>query len=433
MRKPTLIFKTTLLIVLIFILTSSAAKFMGDAECKEPKVHTDMAILVLNPEEIEAYNKHKEQLEEALKAYFDKAIASGDIVGAGVSIVKGDSIVVSNGFGKRTVNSAAKVDGETVFRLGSLSKGFTGILAANLKSEGTLSWQDKVCDFVPGFKLGDQNNTNKVTLANVLSHSTGTPYHCYTDLVESGWQLKDIAKRFSSIKPISKPGASYSYQNAMFALSSEMMYKATGEDMKTSLNKKFFIPLGMSHTFMDHETVKQAENIALPHAKSRYGWRALGLKNNYYNALAAGGISSSPNDMGKWMRFLLGHNPDVMEQSYFKEAFQPFVDCKEYNKYYQRWPGHVSSHYGFGWRIHKFVEDEEEKTVWHHGGSVNSYRNEIALYPQADLGICVLLNSNSKLAATVIPDLYKIVKDIYNQPNHSMAFNHVEGISAKTE
>ncbi|MEB8389512.1 hypothetical protein OO012_20100, partial [Rhodobacteraceae bacterium KMM 6894] len=44
---------------------------------------------------------------------------------------------------------------------------------------------------------------------------------------------------------------------------------------------------------------------------------------------------------------------------------------------------------------------------------VNNYRNEIAVYPEADLGICVLLNSNSRLAKKVIPDLHKIVKDIY--------------------
>ena len=60
------------------------------------------------------------------------------------------------------------------------------------------------------------------------------------------------------------------------------------------------------------------------------------------------------------------------------------------------------------------MEHDELKTMYHHGGSVNNYRNEIAVYPDADLGICVLLNSNSKLAKTVIPDLYSIVNRIYN-------------------
>ena len=46
---------------------------------------------------------------------------------------------------------------------------------------------------------------------------------------------------------------------------------------------------------------------------------------------------------------------------------------------------------------------------------LNNYRNEIALFPDSDLGICVLLNGNSKLARTVIPDIHAIVKSIYEQ------------------
>jgi len=46
-----------------------------------------------------------------------------------------------------------------------------------------------------------------------------------------------------------------------------------------------------------------------------------------------------------------------------------------------------------------------------------------AVYPEADLGICVLLNNNSKLAKTVIPDLYRIVQAIYDQTTAKLAVN----------
>jgi beta-lactamase class C len=86
----------------------------------------------------------------------------------------------------------------------------------------------------------------------------------------------------------------------------------------------------------------------------------------------------------------------------------------------------VASYYGFGWRIHRFTEGSStrEKTIWHHGGSVNNYRNEIAVYPEADLGICVLLNNNSRLARTVIPDLYEIIQKVYEQPEVNIASNN---------
>lgn len=374
---------------------------------------------------VQLYQWRQQELTEAVKDYFNRAIAAGDIIGAGVSIIQGDSILLSEGYGKRKSNEAAAVDGQTIFRLGSLSKGFTGILAAELKSEGKLSWDDKVSDFVPGFQLGNCENTDKITLATILSHTSGAAYHSFTNLVEAGLPLTDIATRFKTVQPIAAPGTVYSYQNALFALSGEMMYKATGQDISCLLESRFFKPLGMCSTTMDHETLLHAGNIAIPHSKRGRQWRPLRLADNYYNAVAAGGINASARDMAEWMRMLLGYHPEVMSSTSLEEAFTPIIEIRGHSKYYQRWPGHIASYYGFGWRIHKFVENgsHQQKTIWHHGGSVNNYRNEIAIYPEAELGICVLLNNNSRLARTVVPDLYQIVQQVYEQSTSNIASN----------
>ena len=368
------------------------------------------------------YQLQQRELKIAVAAYFGKALKSGDIIGAGISIVKGDSIILSDGFGKRSVDTKEKIDGETIFRLGSLSKGFAGVLAADLKNEGKLDWDDKVSDYLPQFQLGDQNNTDKIKLAHILSHTSGTPYHSFTNLVEAGLPMNKIAGRFNEVTPISSPGEMYSYQNAMFALFGEITKKATGKDIGTSLQNRFFKPLGMHTACTDYETLVQNKNVALPHAKGRNGWRSKKLTDHYDNAVAAGGINASALDMAKWMRFLLGHNPGILNKAALAEAFEPCVEINIGRKYYKRWPGHVSSHYGFGWRIHKFEDEvtEDMTTMWHHGGSVNSFRNEIAIYPETDLGICVLLNSNSKLARTVIPDLQKIVEAVFSKPSENL-------------
>lgn len=408
---------------LIYATSSSpSSKPHSDTEQTDPpSVKKDLA---KNGLDAEKYERNKLRLSAALSSYFQKAIASGEIVGAGVSIVQGDSIVLAEGFGKRKHNENDLVNGETVFRLGSLSKGFAGVLAADLKNEGYIEWKDRVIDYLPQFQLGDQDNTSQITLANILSHTSGTPYHSFTNLVEAGLPMETIASRFKEVAPISKPGAMYSYQNAIFALCGEVMRKATGNEISASLKNRFFTPLGMCSTSMDYNTLNQTVNVALPHAKRGKGWRSLKLTDNYYNAIAAGGINASAHDMAKWMRFLLGHNPEVMDKSALAEAFTPFIEITGHHKYYHKWPGHKKSYYGFGWRIHKFEEDGSEKTIWHHGGSVNNYRNEIAVYPEADLGICVLLSNNSKIARTVIPDLYQIVKGIYRPNTREIAQHH---------
>ncbi|MGC1516357.1 MAG: serine hydrolase domain-containing protein [Maribacter sp.] len=420
MHRIKLLLGTTLLILIVFALTASAVHPQQD---KIINPRPDFKRTLADKHEADLYNFHKKLLSNALNAYFKDAIASGEILGAGVSITKGDSILLADGFGKRALDEDNFIDGKTVFRLGSLSKGFTGVLAANLKAEGIMDWNDRVVDYLPEFKFGTAENTQKVTISNILSHTSGTPYHSFTNLVEAGLPMSTIATRFNQVQPISVPGEQYSYQNAMFALSQEVMLKATGEDIQHLLANRFFTPLGMSNVSTDHETLLNSKNFASPHRKRTNGWSKLTLTDRYDNAVAAGGINASSEDMAKWMRFLLGHHPEVMPSEAINEVFKPFISFKNGNKYYQRWPGHLSSSYGYGWRIHTFKDQWKtvEETMWHHGGSVNDFRNEIALFPESDLGICVLINSNSKLARTVIPDLHAIVKHVYEQAPSKVA------------
>ncbi|MFD0797460.1 serine hydrolase domain-containing protein [Maribacter chungangensis] len=403
------ILSVSLVIGIIFSITTAFIK--ASTTVNETVTVEDLVMDSIRKEKLKIYKERKLALQEALELYFHKAISAGDIVGAGVSIVQGDSIVISDGFGKRSIKENAKVDGETVFRLGSLSKGFGGVLATSLQADGSLSFDDEIVRYLPDFKFGDVNNTQKIKIEHILSHTSGTPYHSFTNLVEAGISVAKIANRFKEVTPISAPGLQYSYQNAMFSLGQEVMRKATGKDVKTLLTNTFFKPLNMSHISMDHSDLLKEENIALPHRRSGKSWQTTPLTDKYYNAVLAGGINASSLDMAKWMRFLLGHNPDVLEPVVMKQAFEPFITLGNNNKYYQRWEGHVKSSYGFGWRIHEYMRTADTtETVWHHGGSVNNYRNEIAIYPDADLGICVLINGNSKLARNVIPDLRAIVE-----------------------
>ena len=404
---------SVLLLFMTFLMVSSYIPVDSSAISKKEALSTTTEV---DAESLKRHTLFQANLNRALQDYFKIAINSGDIVGAGVSIVYGDSILVSGGFGKRAVEENDFIDGETVFRLGSLSKGFAGVLMASLQEDGKLDWNDKVVDYLPSFQFGDSANTKKIKLSHILSHTAGTPYHSYTNLVEAGIPVEKITERFKEVEPISGPGTMYSYQNAMFSLSQEVAKKVTGQEVNALLDNRFFKPLRMTSVSMEHEVLMNQKNVALPHSKRNNHWRSLPLTDKYYNAVVAGGINASSLDMAKWIRFLLGHHPEVLKPKTIEQVFEPFVEVNYNNKYYQRWPDHVQSHYGYGWRIHSFKNEtsQQEKTVWHHGGSVNNYRNEIALYPEDDLGICVLLNGNSRLAQTVIPDVYAIVSDIYN-------------------
>ena len=359
----------------------------------------------------------KQQLITALQTYFDQAIQRKKIIGASVSIVKCDSMIFSGGFGERKAGSDQKVDANTIFRIGSLSKGFAGVLAGIQVEKGMMNWNDKVSGFYPEFHLKNAQITSQITLDKILSHSSGVPRHSFTNLVEDGLSLEDISSEFKVLIPVGDPGTIYSYQNAIYALSGGMMEKRTRKTMSQLLKEDIFEPLQMTSASSDYESLVKSENIAFPHSKRGGRWRTKKINQKYYNAVAAGGINASATDMAKWMRFLLGHDQQVLSSSTLNDVFKEHIVIPGRSKYYQRWKGHVSSHYGFGWRVHSFKNDEgSEEKVLHHGGTVSNYRSEIALFPDSDLGICVLFNSPTRLARNVIPELKEVVMQVLNSP-----------------
>jgi len=364
----------------------------------------------------------KIQLEKEIQDYFDNAIANDLMVGASVSIVKCDSIVHSGGYGLKDIKTKESINEESIFRIGSLSKGFASVLAGIEVEQGLLHWDDKVTHYIPEFQLKNKDVALQMTLSNLLSHTTGLPYHCFTNLIEDRMPLTKIAESFKDIQPIGKLGEIYSYQNAVYALGGVMIQKVTGKSLEEELKDKIFEPLDMKTASASYNEILAADNFAKPHQWKRWGWKSKPIHQKYYSdAIAAGGINASAIDMAKWMRFLLGNNPEVMMPSTMETIFEPKVEVTGRTKYYQKWPGYVSSSYGYGWRIHHLKNENTNNLnkVVHHGGSVNDYRSEIALFSDDELGICVLFNSPTKIARTVIPDLYKIVQKAINASHES--------------
>ncbi|MHA7055878.1 serine hydrolase domain-containing protein [Aquimarina sp. M1] len=417
--KKRLILAPSMLLLIALLFPLISANKIKSFNSVEPlaKVQTN-ADFFKNP----ISDMQKELLVEAIESYFDKAVKQHKIVGAGVSVVKCDSVIYLGGFGKRNASLNDTINEETIFRIGSVSKGFAGVLSGMYVEEGLLNWEDKVNEYVPTFQLASKKWTDSVTLSHILSHSSGLPYHSFTNLVEDGIDLNTIAGQFKSISTIDRPGRIYSYQNAVFALSGKMIEKVTGKTYNEVIAEKIFEPLNMTTASTDYNSLKTSANVAMPHRKYGRRWRSLKINQKYYNAIPAGGVNASVTDMAKWMRFLLGHNPNVMSSDGLKNVFDPVINLPGKSKYYQRWNGHQKSHYAHGWRIHDFKNSATGETnrMIHHGGHVNSYRSEIAIFPQEDLGITILFNSPTRLARTVIPDIYKIVKEVMEMPEEEL-------------
>lgn len=101
MKRFKILIGATLLVLLFVVATAST---YSAHTFEETITDTLTTKTVVNDKEVQQYKLHEQELNNAIATYFEKAIKAGDIVGAGVSIVKGDLIVLSEGFGKRSIS-----------------------------------------------------------------------------------------------------------------------------------------------------------------------------------------------------------------------------------------------------------------------------------------------------------------------------------------
>lgn len=349
-------------------------------------------------------NPHLQAFTKEYVEQFNLLFSATNTPGAGLVIIKGDEILHQSGYGTKSAFSNDSVDVHTVFRIGSLSKGFASVLAGILVEKGTLKWTDKVQDFVPEFVLKDPLQGQRVNLIHLLSQTSGLPYHAYTNLVEAGLDVRKIAADFKKVNLISKEGEIYAYQNAAYSLIGTILETVKKQPLPQIFAEELFDPLNTPHFSTDYESLINEENLAFPHSGGNGNWRNRKISKKYYNAIPAGGINASITDMGEWLQLLLGNRPDIIQQKTLDEIFKPRINTNNKRRYFKNWSMVEGTYYGLGWR----VLTNERDTFIYHGGYVNGYRGEILIHPKEKLGICVLANAPSKLPNQSIPAFLEV-------------------------
>jgi beta-lactamase class C len=324
--------------------------------------------------------------------------------GAAVAIVKDSTIVYLKGFGVKEIGTRDSVDVHTVFRLASVSKPFASFLTGILVQDSMMRWDDPISTYVPDFHLSSPEETLKLSVRNVLSHTTGLPFHAYTNLVEEGLPLSEMLTRLGEVPLSNKVGQEYSYQNVAYSLVGEAIKSATGKSYEEWMIEKVFGPLSMKTASIDYFSMMTNTNIAKPHMPRKGGWRKVSINNTYYNVSPAGGVNASISDMAQWMIALLGNREDVIGKETLQTMYTPVIRAPSKNRNYGRMQRLRESFYGLGWRILHYPKD----TLVYHGGFVNGYRSEVAVNQRDNVAICILANSPGELPDTGIPIFFSI-------------------------
>lgn len=323
---------------------------------------------------------------------------SGNVGGAIVITYKGQ-IAMLKCFGVKKAGEKSPVNEHTIFRLASVSKSVTGVLAGILADEKVIDLDDRVVDYLPNFHLKNPESTNHLTIRHLLSHTSGLIPHAFDLMVEDHVPLDQIINRLNEVDLTANPGEIYGYQNVMFSVFDPITSAKTKKSFHDIITEKVFVPFQMANASTGFEPFKANPNKAFPHYNSNGQFKPMRLNDRYYNTAPAAGVNASISDLGNFLLAVTGENYDLFSENARELVFTPQVVSPLKRTYFRCWDTVDSKEYSIGWRIVNY----KNRKVAYHGGYVLGYRAEIAFSEDEEVGIAFLSNSPNSSVARVVP------------------------------
>lgn len=345
-----------------------------------------------------------------LNKQIQSKITDNKCPGMAVLVMHKNQIIFEKQYGTKSKYSTDAIDASTVFRLGSVSKGFAGVLAAILIDKKMLHLDDPLAMYIPEITMKARSKDKILRVKHILTHSSGLTQHAYSNLVDENRDMQTIITYLNRLVPRDSTGKAYAYQNAAFGLIERVIENVTGMSYIQALDFYIFSPLQMCNTSCTFAEITNATNVCFGHKYSKNGFVPIDFSPHYYNVVSAGGVNAPLIDMQKWLSAVMGYYPQVISPNAREIAFSPYINSSKDRKYFNKWPGFESSHYGLGWRL---VNTKNNKLVYH-GGMVNGFRTEIAFDADKDLGIVILFNSVCNYSNQAVQEFYGLWNE-YNK------------------
>jgi CubicO group peptidase (beta-lactamase class C family) len=310
------------------------------------------------------------------------------IPGIAIAVVHQDQVVFKRGFGVREAGKPERIDADTVFQMASVSKPITSTVLATLLGEGRIGWDDRVIDRDPGFRMYDPFVTRELRLRDLLCHRSGLPDHCGDWLEDIGYDRQEILRRLRFQPPDSSFRAHYAYTNFGYSEAGYAAAKASGQAWEDLAAQKLFAPLGMTSTSYRFGDYAKAANRALLHVRVDGQWTAKNTRQPDAQA-PAGGVSTTLNDLVRWIRLQLNDGKldgrQLISKSALAETHTPQIVVG-----FSPEQGRIFS-YGLGWNV---VIERSGKVFWKHSGEFSlGMRTEVAMLASERLAIAVLSNA----------------------------------------
>lgn len=293
--------------------------------------------------------------------------------------------------GARSCVDGHEPDGDTQYRIGSLTKTFTAVLVMRLRDEGLLDLDDRLEKHLPGTSAG------RATVFQLLGHSSGLAAETPSPWWERtpGSTRPELADVLGESPVIHPAGHGHHYSNPGYTLLGSLVEQLRGASWAEVLHREILEPLNMTRTAL-HASAPHAggwavhpwADVMLPEPAEDLGLMA-----------PAGQLWSTTTDLLRFASFLARGDDRVLSASSVEEMRAPAAPPEA---------GDWTGAYGLGLQSVR----RQSRTLLGHSGSLPGFLATLWFSVEDDVAAVVLSNATSgPLTGTVAGDLVDIVAE----------------------
>jgi len=330
----------------------------------------------------------------------------GLVIGA---IRNGETVV--RGYGEVSKGSGRAPDGDTLLRVGSITKVFTGAALASMAADGKVQFTDKLQDGLGWDVTIPELDGKSIRLINLATHSAGLPRESQIGPLGEGGDPSKLTTKEDYIASLKQfpllypPGTGMLYSNFGFDLLAQALANIQGKPYPQLLKERVLDPAGLKDTVFDLRPGDEAHTMQ----GHNFDGSPMPLLQTSPMIVGAGGLYSTANDMLRWLKWHL-------DRFASKDADMRLLDHRSYLS-----PDGLDPVFGFGEAGHMdemglgwvFMQpDGDRPLILQKSGGLQGEFSYIAFAPTRGVGVFVSMN---EFNVAGFPEMAKAVNDLITE------------------
>ena len=385
------------LLLTLFILISSCKK----EQTKQVKsVDDDISAIengLLKGIQVKGNTPEVLNIEERMKVH--------NVPGVSIAVIENGKLKWAKGYGYANTNTNQKVDVNTLFQAGSISKPVAALAALKLVDKGKLDLDANVSTYLKSWKLPDSKFTEieKVTLRRLLTHTAGMTVHGFP-----GYTQKDSFPSINAVlngkgnTPViyvdTVPGSIWRYSGGGYTVMEKIVEDVSGLPLEDYMAKNILPQMDMTNSTYS-QPIKESMQDNISAAYYGDGKIIEGLWHNYPEQAAAG-LWTTPSDLAKYLIEI--HN---IYENGSKGILSKHVVTQMLTKDKNNW--------GLG----PSLRENDNALIFGHGGKNAGFTNDMMAFAKSGDGVIVMTSADN--GGRLIGEILRSVSKYYDWGTHN--------------